>query len=179
MCPAAMPMQRRANRPDLAIGNIVDLRPHAGRDLSDTFGLYLGFTHAVCRGSDLTDFLAARAWIASQNRASRHRDGIAQTTLAWMFAASIGGRFRKGRISSIIFTAKEIPLTAGLSERESRRSAGRRRCRGNCLRDYIRVSPTGPMAPLVLSATTVGSKMNLAITYRSALLDQAGADAVA
>jgi len=35
------------------------------------------------------------------------------------------------------------------------------------------------MVPLVLSATTLGSKMSLALTYRPALLDEAGASALA
>ncbi len=40
---------------------------------------------------------------------------------------------------------------------------------------YRRISPTGPLAPVVFSVTTLGDDLQLSLTYRGALLtrDQA------
>ncbi len=43
-----VPLQPRQNRRDVAVGCIVNLRPYAVRNLSNTFGLFLGFTSIVC-----------------------------------------------------------------------------------------------------------------------------------
>ncbi len=55
-CSLHVPLQRRGQRTDLAVGSIVDLRPFCPKDLSETFGLFLGFTNVVCRPDDLRDF---------------------------------------------------------------------------------------------------------------------------
>ena len=75
------------------------------------------------------------------------------------------------------FYRKELPLAAGLSNvnlgphwpaEDHPLPAD----------DYLRVSPTGPMAPAVLSATTLGKQMKLALTYRIALLTDDRAQAI-
>jgi hypothetical protein len=38
--------------------------------------------------------------------------------------------------------------------------------------DYLRISPTGPMIPAVLSTTTLGDRLQLGFTYRQALLSE-------
>jgi hypothetical protein len=52
VCQRYVPLQRTSKRTDLALGTIVDLRPYSRQDLSDTFGLFLGFTSTVCRPED-------------------------------------------------------------------------------------------------------------------------------
>lgn len=171
-----LPLQNRPNRRDLAIGNIVDLRSYCDRDLSNTFGLFLGFTHVVCSKMDLGDFPRMMRSIASQNRV-RRRDGVAQRSLTWMSAALFAQRFIKPK-QMYKFYRKEMPLAAGLSN-VNLGGTWAERLHPYPLLDYIRVSPTGPMVPAVLSATTLGSRMSLCLTYRPALIDQAGASAMA
>jgi hypothetical protein len=171
-----LPLQDRPSRRDLAVGNILDLRSYASRDLTDTFGLFLGFTHTVCSRSDLGDFERLLRSVAMQNRA-RRRDGVAQSSLTWMMTALLVQRFIKPR-NLYKFYRKEMPLAAGLSN-VNLAGSWAERLHPSPLLDYVRISPTGPMVPLVLSATTLGSKMSLALTYRPALLDEAGAAAMA
>ena len=167
-----LPLQRRPSRRDIAIGNIIDLRAHSPRDLSDAFGLFLGFAHVVCSRNDLKDFPRLLRSVTLQNRAHR-RDGMAESSLAWMMAALVAQRFVKPK-DIYRFYRKEIPLAAGLSN-VNLSGSWAQRLQGGPLLDYVRVSPTGPMVPLVLSVTTLGSQMSLAMTYRPALLDEAGA----
>jgi len=168
-----IPFQHRPNRRNVAVGNIVDLRPHAHQDVSDAFGLLLGFTHIVCRPTDLSDWRRLLRVVTLQNRASR--SVVAQDSGAWMLAALTTQRLvAPERLYR--FYRKELPLAAGLSNvnlgpdwpaEDHPLSA----------EEYLRVSPTGPMAPAVLSATTLGKQTKLALTYRIALLtdDQAHA----
>ncbi len=175
-CHRHLPMQRRPDRRDLAIGSIVDLRPHAGSDLSSVFGLYLGFTHVICRRANLTNFPALLRSISLQNRVHK-RDGIAQSSLAWMLAAHIGRQ--GGKPAKLYrFYRKEIPLAAGLSNVNLAGTWADHADPARLL-DYMRVSPTGPMAPLVLSVTTLRNRMTLAFTWRPSLLNEVEADDLA
>lgn len=171
-----LPLQRRPGRRDVAIGNIVDLRSHAARDLSGTFGLFLGFNHVVCSRNALNDFPRLLRSVSLQTGAQR-REGMAQSSLAWMIAALVAQRFVKAK-DLYRFYRKEIPLAGGLSN-VNLSGSWAQRLHPSPLLDYVRISPTGPMVPLVLSVTTLGSQMSLALTYRPALLDQAEAQEMA
>lgn len=174
-CHRNMPMQRRKNRRDIAIGNIVDLRKHADRDLSNAFGFYLGFTHVACRRQELHDFSRVLQSVSLQNRA-RRRDGVAQHTLAALIAANVAQRFSEpGAVYKMY--RKEAPMAAGLSN-VNLDGGWPGKLYPSPLLGYLRISPTGPIAPLVLSATTLGSRMRLASTYRTALLDEDKATAI-
>ena len=162
-----MPLQHRPSRRDLAVGNIVDLRPYGSQDLSEVFGLFLGFSHVTLRREDLRDFHRILQSVSGQNRL-RRRDGLAQASLAWMIAATVASRFRKPADIYRVYR-KEIPLIAGLSNVNLEDSWPQRLHPTPLLR-YLRVSPTGPMAPLVLNATTLRSRMQLALTYRASVL---------
>ena len=169
-----IPFQHRPNRCNVAVGNIVDLRPHAHHDVSDAFGLLLGFTHIVCRPTDIADWQRLLRVVTLQNRAGRHV--VAQDSGAWMLAALTTQKLVPPE-RLYRFYRKELPLAAGLSNvnlgphwpaEDHPLPAD----------DYLRVSPTGPMAPAVLSATTLGKQMKLALTYRIALLTDDRAQAI-
>ncbi len=177
-CHRFVPAQRRANRPDLAVGSIVDLRPHAaeagrsGAGLTDTFGLFLGFTEVVCRSAELRDFGRLVRSIAAQNR--RHRQqGIGPSSLGWMIAASTAGRLVPDH-ELYHFYRKETPLLGGVSNVNLNGTWAADE-HPERLFEYIRVSPTGPLTPLVFTLTTLGRRLHLSMTYRAALLDEAAA----
>jgi hypothetical protein len=174
-CHRQVPLQRRPDRRDIAIGNIVDLRSHADCDLSNTFGFYLGFTHVACRRQDMNDFDRVIQSVSQQNNA-RRRDGVAQHSVAALIAGLVAERLGKPRNVYRLYR-KEIPMAAGLSNVNLDGSWPERLCPTPLLQ-YIRVSPTGPMAPLVLTTTTLRSHMQMAITYRSGLLSEEDADRV-
>jgi hypothetical protein len=46
------------------------------------------------------------------------------------------------------------------------------------LLDYIRVSPTGPMAPLAITTTTLGQQFHLGMTHRTGLISPERAAAI-
>lgn len=169
-----IPFQHRPNRRNVAVGNIVDLRPHTHRDISDGFGLLLGFVHVVCRPTDLSDWERLLRGVTLQNRASR--PVVAQDSGAWMLAALKMRRLvPPDRLYR--FYRKELPLAAGLSNVNlgAHWPAEDHPLPAD---EYLRVSPTGPMAPAVLSATTLGERMKLALTYRTALITEDQAQAI-
>lgn len=179
VCSRCVPTQRRRNRRDIAVGSIVDLRPYAGTDLSATFGLFLGFTEVVCRPAELRDFSRLLRSVAHQNHQHR-RLGIAQSSLAWLGAAVTAGRFVSPD-DMYHFYRKETPLLGGVSNVNLNGTwAADGHAHGEpALLQYLRVSPTGPLVPLVFTLTTLGSRLHLSLTYRPALLDESGARAMA
>ena len=166
-CDRHLPTQPRSNRPDMSIGSIVDLRPQAGTALENTFGMFLGFSKVMCRPQDLRDWPRLLRTVASQNQVHK-RNGIAQASMVWMGAAQL--------LDSVVsdedlyrFYRKEIPTSGGLSNVNMNVGwAGK--YAPQPLKEYWRISPTGPLAPLVFSTTTLGSSLFIALTCRDALL---------
>lgn len=176
VCDRFVPAQRRKNRPDVSVGSILDLRRHAAADLSDTFGLFLGFANTVCRRQHLDDWPQLLRAVAAQNRGHR-RNGPAQASLMWMLGAMAVDRFvRDDQLYH--FYRKELPMLGGLSN-VNLSDAWAARYHPEPLREYIRVSPTGPLVPLVFSTTTLGSKLSFALTCRDALMPSADVGSMA
>lgn len=167
-CDRFVPSQPRKNRPDLSVGSIIDLRRHAPADLSDSFGLFLGFTDVVCRPHDLSNWQRLLRTIAAQNSAHR-RGGIAQASMAWMWAALAINPLVPDR-NLYRFYRKELPMAGGLSN-VTLNDSWAARYHPDPLREYLRVSPTGPLVPLVFSTTTLGDRLFVAMTHRQALLE--------
>ena len=166
-CSRFVPHQPRRNRPDLSIGSIVDLRPHACADLSSTFGLFLGFTQVVLRPSVIQDWDRLLHCVAAQNRVHK-QSGLPQASMLWMAAALAVNPWVPDR-NLYHFYRKEMPTAGGLSN-VNLNGAWAAAYSPEPLREYLRVSPTGPLAPLVVSTTTLGSKLSIALTCRDALL---------
>lgn len=167
VCDQFVPAQSRKNRPDLSVGSIVDLRRHTHIDLSDTFGLFLGFTNVVCRRQHLDDWQDLLRSVASQNRKHKQH-GPAQSSLMWMLGAMTIDRFVPDA-QLYHFYRKELPMLGGLSN-VNLNEAWAAQYQPDPLREYIRISPTGPLVPLVFSTTTLGDNLSLALTCRDTLL---------
>ncbi|HEV7301860.1 MAG TPA: hypothetical protein VGN72_21165 [Tepidisphaeraceae bacterium] len=167
-CAQHVPTQFRKRRRDLAVGSIIDLRPLSRTDLTDVFGLYLGFTGIIVHEGDLAYWPRLLKSVATQNR--HHKNlGIPQTSLAWMLAARLIGQFVP-RERLWHFYRKEMPLSGGLSNMNLSKSWATAYA-PNLIRDYIRVSPTGPLAPLAVATTTFAGTFRAGVTYRSSLID--------
>ena len=167
MCDRFVPAQVRRNRPDLSVGSIVDLRNHSGVDLSNLFGLFLGFTNVVCRPQDLREWPRLLQSIAAQHRKHK-RNGLPQASTVWMLAAMAVDRFVPNH-ELYHFYRKELPMLGGLSN-VNLNDTWAARYHPQVLKEYVRVSPTGPLVPLVFSTTTLGSRFNFAVTCRDKLL---------
>jgi hypothetical protein len=175
-CAAHVPLQPRPSRRDVAVGSIVNLRPFCPDDLSDTFGLFLGFTNVVCQPSELKDFDRLLRVVASQTKLQKET-GVAPASLIWMGAAmSIGLLSRPDELYH--FYRKELPLAGGISNVDMSHSWAAK-YHPQPLLDYIRVSPSGPMTPLVVTTTTLGEKFHIGLTHRVGLIPPETAAAVA
>jgi hypothetical protein len=172
VCNRFVPAQHRRNRPNLAVGSVIDLRPHADRSLAETFGLFLGFTEVVCRPAELRDFSRLLRTVARQTSVLRSR-GVGQENLVWMLLANAVKRFVPPH-ELYHFYRKELPLLGGISN-VNLSSTWAARYHPAPLLEYLRVSPTGPMVPLVFNLTTLGGRLHLSMTCREVLLDEAKA----
>jgi len=174
-CATNVPMQRRRNRVDVAVGSIVDLRPFTRDDLSSTFGVFLGFTNVVCQPRELADFEHLLQVVAAQTRVQK-ATGVAPASLIWMAAAtSIGKLSRPDELYH--FYRKELPLAGGISNVDMTRSWAAQY--PSLLIDYIRVSPSGPMTPIVITTTTLGDRFHVGLTHRVGLIRPERAAALA
>lgn len=166
-----IPMQHRPTRRDLAVGNVVDLRPYATRDLSRTFGLYLGFSYLIFRPAELSDWRRLLRAVHEQGQGRRPK--VAQASTLWSGTAMMVQRMMQPK-RVYHFYRKEMPLAAGLSNVNLAGTWAADRYPDSVV-DYLRISPTGPMTPTVLSTTTLGDRLQLGFTYRQALLTEPNA----
>ena len=159
-------------RQELALGTIVDLRPSCGRDLSEIFGLFLGFTTVVVRPQALHDWESLLRTVARQS-AWQKRCGLAQASLLRMAAAVLESRFLSPQ-NWVRFYLKHMPLAAGISNVNLGRTWAADYHPGVIL-DYLRFSPTGPALPVVFTPSSLGQKSHVAVTYRAGLVGEDGA----
>jgi NRPS condensation-like uncharacterized protein len=172
VCNRFVPAQHRRNRPNLAVGSVIDLRPHADCSLVDTFGLFLGFSEVVCRPAELREFPRLLKTVARQTSVLRNR-GVGQENLVWMLLANAVKKLVPPH-ELYHFYRKELPLLGGISNVNLNDTWAAKYHPSHVL-EYVRVSPTGPMVPLVFNVTTLDDRLHLSITYREVLMDEAKA----
>lgn len=167
VCNQFVPLRKSRRRTDVALGTIVDLRPYSPKDLSDTFGLFLGFTSTVCRPDDLADFSRLLKAIALQSQAHK-KTNMPLSSPVRMFAGLAVGTFYDCN-QMVEFYRKRVPLAGGISNVNLNRSWAAE-FHPSPILDYIRVSPTGPMMPLVFTPTTLGDQLHFGLTYRPSVI---------
>ena len=167
ICHRFVPVRQTSSRTDLALGTIVDLRPYSKKDLSETFGLFLGFTSTVCRPADLADFGRLLRTVATQSALHKKTRVPLSSPLRMMAGLAVGKLFSRRRM--VEFYRKRIPLAGGISNVNMNRSWAAE-FHPSPLLDYVRVSPTGPLMPLVFTPTTLGARMHLGLSHRPALV---------
>jgi hypothetical protein len=173
-----------AKRHDLALGTIVDLRSAAARPASngtmapapDEFGLFLGFTNVLCRYRDLRTWRDLLRTIAKQN-AQQKRTRAAQASMVRMFGGVVAGEMLSQR-TLLNWHRKRLPLCAGISNVNLNRTwaAG---YHPDPLIDYERVSPVGPIMPVVFTPSTLGDDLHFGLTCRDAVVPPRHAQIVA
>lgn len=173
-CDSYLRFRSLKKRPDLALGSIVDLRPHSRRDLSGQFSLWLSFVNTLCRESDLNNFDALVQSIAAQTRWHRQQHSQAAGML-WLCLSLILSRFMS-KDNAYHYSRKHMPLAAGISN-VNLGPTWLAEAHPNLVTDFLRASPTGPVIPLALTPTTLGSRFHVAMSIRSALIDPPAAAA--
>jgi hypothetical protein len=162
-------------RNQLALGVIADLRGDAAA-LTNVFGLYLGFTSVLCGENDLHDWPRLVHAIAEQNRQQR-RNRVPESSMMRLLAGLATGKILSRR-QLLEFYRKRLPLSAGISNVNLNRTWVSH-YHPDPILEYIRVSPTGPMLPLVFTPSTLGTSMHFGLTQRAAVVPATVADACA
>ncbi len=158
------------------MGTIVDLRPLAAGRLDNQFGLFLGFVNVIAGERDLADFDRLLGRISAQHRRAK-QNHTAASGMLWLMASVIAAKFLPSE-KAYHFYRKHMPLAGGISNVNLSRSWASAH-HPHLIRDYVRVSPTGPMIPVAFTPTSLGDDLNLAMTYRSAIIPRETAEAMA
>lgn len=157
------PLEPPHHRHDLALGSIVDLRNLPGRSPADAFGMFLGFTNTILRGEVMGDTEKLLAAVAAQSRLARERRLAQAGQIRMSFGLLAGAIFDDRNLRE--FYRKRLPLAGGISNITLHNSWAAE-AHPNYISEYLRVSPTGPFMPLVLTPTTLGDALHLGITTR-------------
>ena len=173
--------RRRHSRTKIALGTIVDIRHGANLPLTDVFGLYLSCcTMLVDKPETRQLHELARSigshsrWIKQSDQAVR-RFGTLKTAHIWYHLLG-------DPLHQAVFFQKASPTIAGISnvnltgdwmdQNQTPATVGPRAL------DYVRISPTGPLLPMVFTLTTLRGRLSLSVTYRTTALKQEAVDTV-
>jgi hypothetical protein len=168
-CAEFGPNRPTRRRPDLAMGTIVDLRSRA-RHLSDrVFGLFLGFTVSPFTRGDLDDMDATISRARNLRLSQNHQHAAEASQLRMGIGLALAKRLSTQ--SLLDFYRKRLPLSGGISNVNLAGSwlAG---LSPQIVTGYHRISPTGPMMPIVFTPTTLAGRFTLCCTYKTGLIDQ-------
>lgn len=161
--------ERSPGRDELAIGTVADLRGGGEKPLTN-FGMFLGFTTTVARPADLLDFDQLLRRVASQNR--HHKKSLGpQTSLLRMGVALAESKISTPRDWANGYRSR-MPLAASISNVNLNRDWPAT-YHPAIIADYFRVTPTGPMIPLLFTPTTLGEGMNFCLTANVDHIDAA------
>jgi hypothetical protein len=173
-CEPIVPDEGVESRADLGIGTIADVRP-ADRSPDRHFGLMLGFLQTYWRRSDLGDWSRVLAVAAAQSRLARERSLAEASVLRLQMALLLNPRTSREGLAN--FYRKRCPLAAGISN-VNLNTGWPASLHPQSIKAYTRVSPLGPMLPLVFTPTTLGDSLHLGVTHRTSVLTLADVDAI-
>src|SRR2546428_4292432 len=165
LAPVAAKRAASHHRKELAVASIVNLRGEFEASASETFGQFLTSlrgSHPVPAGIVLPQL--TREIHVQTARIKEHKLylqtllALGWVALAWRFL----GPDRRPRS-----LAQHYPIWAGITSLNiDSLWAGPRA--GAAAAEYLRAVPTGPLAPLVVAATTLGGVLQLGFSFRAA-----------
>ncbi|MGE5238743.1 MAG: hypothetical protein ACM3ON_08075 [Chloroflexota bacterium] len=164
VAPFAEARFRSRRRRQISVASIANVREDLGISRERTFGLFLGFltvSHPVHEGMHLKDIVldvhAQTEWI------KRHKLYL-RSPLDLGVARFLMRSFAPGGQRN--FYQKYYPLWGGITNVNLNtlweQTAGEESV------DYVRAVSTGPVCPLVASITTVGDRINIGLSFRTA-----------
>lgn len=164
-------------RKAVGIGTIVDIRDSASEPLEQVFNLYLSSYTVILDNAQQRSTEDLMLAAAGETRRIKRSKGAVKG-----FWALVMARFWYDVYDSPRFRAsllhKTVPVVAGISNvnmtggwAEAKAAAGQNGHTGAGVGprvlDYLRISPTGPLIPLVFTLTTIGGRLSLCVTYRT------------
>ncbi len=170
-----------APRDRVAIGSIVDIRKllinppslqpvgrsSSGETLYDRhFGVSLGFTTTMTRRPESMATDELLRLVHSEHAAQKRRLSPVASLAALEVTRFFWNLYREKRHHAIFFS-KNLPLQAGISNVNLTDQWMCRTDSGDFrILDYFRVSPVGPLLPLVWATTTFKDRLTVCLTYR-------------
>jgi NRPS condensation-like uncharacterized protein len=171
----------RSKRDRLGLATAVDLRPLAREALDGVFGFFLSYFTIVLECPEEVPLPALAAEIARETGAIKSRAEPIRFILGLRIMRVVWDLFRGARRKAQLFP-KALPLIGGISNvnltgswMNQKESAGS----GPRVIDYLRISPVGPLLPLVFTPSTIGNRLSLGVTYRTTAFSRDEAEQIA
>jgi hypothetical protein len=165
LAPVTAERSEARRRKELAVASIVNLRGEFEASAEETFGQFLTslrVSHPVPPDIGLSQLTRE---IHAQTALIKERKLYLQTLLALSWVAFVW-RFL-GRDERQCFLARKYAIWAGITSLNID-SLWVGPHAGAPAAEYLRAVPTGPLAPLVVAATTLGGVLQLGFSFRPA-----------
>jgi len=171
----------RAKRDRVALATAVDLKPRSARN-PDDFGFFVGYFTVVHDRPEMQPLPQLVAATARETSASKSAARALEFTWGLRIARWIWNWSSRPRFKAQFFQ-KGLPFLAGISnvnltgswaDQEKMPATGQA-----MVLDYFRVSPVGPLVPLVFTFTTIRNHLSLCVTYRTTAFSQNQAEQIA
>jgi hypothetical protein len=171
----------RPRRDRVAIATAVDLRSAAESKRDDVFGLALGYFSVIVGRPESRSLDELAREIATETSVSKSKTRALQADWNLRIARRMWERLSHPRSKAQLFQ-KGMPLVAGISNvnltgswADQSETAGA----GPRVLDYLRVSPVGPLLPMVFTVTTIGDRLSLCVTFRTTAFSRADCERLA
>lgn len=168
----------RRNR--IALGTIADIRDLSSEPLENIFGLYLSSYTTVLKSPENQPKEQLLTDVSHSTHKLKENQGVIGSFLGLMTTLFWWDFYPQAKDKARLFQ-KNIPVVAGISNVNMSRSwvdMPTLPQRGPQIVDYLRISPTGPLLPIVLTLTTINQRLSLCVTYRTTAFTDAQAQAV-
>lgn len=157
-------------RNQLAVGTITDIRHAANKDLKHVFGSYMGNYTIVVDQPENKTFYELLKNISTDTSKIKQCFIAIKNNLA-LSAALFLSKYTKMKTMQMLY--KSAPIIAGISNVNLTHE-----WTDKTVLDYLRISPTGPMTPLVFALTTLGKRLSLCVTYRTTAFNEHSANLI-
>ena len=172
----------RAKRDRIAVATAVDLKPLSVGNLNAVFGLFVGYFTIVHDHPEMRSLPELVAATSRETSASKSATHALEFTWSLRIARRIWDWSSRPRFKAQFFQ-KGLPFLAGISNvnltgswADQKQTAPGGRA---MVLDYFRISPVGPLVPLVFTLTTIRDRLSLCVTYRSTAFSQNQAEQIA
>ena len=172
------------SRRQIGIGTIVDIREAASQPLDQVFNLYLSSYTVLLDSPEKQTVDEVTRGVAEETRRIKKSSATVKSFWAFVMARFWYDIYDSQRFRATLLH-KTVPLVAGISnvnmtgswadEKPAAKSVGVNGSNGQSggnvesprVLDYLRISPAGPLIPLVFTLTTIGGRLSLCVTYRT------------
>ena len=162
-------------RSSVSIGSIVDIRALADVPLDHTFGLFLSSCITTFQKPETRTPTELIARAARQTTAFKNRSGAIAAFGELAVVKYFSELYAQPRHQALFFQ-KNCPLLAGVSNVNLTGAwMDQTPGAGSVVQNYIRISPVGPLLPVVFALTTFHSRLSLCLTWRKSALTDAQA----